>query len=377
MEDFEHLIKAAEALELKIAMDLAFQCSLDHPYLTEHPEWFKWRPDGSIQYAENPPKKYEDIVSFDFDAENWQELWNELLSIPLFWIEKGIKIFRVDNPHTKPFPFWEWLINEIKRRYPEVIFLCEAFTRPSVMYWLSKLGFTQSYTYFAWRHTKRELIDYMNELTATEVAEYMRPNFWPNTPDILTEELQHGGWGAFASRLILAATLSSNYGIYGPPFEFMINEAIPGGEEYLHSEKYEIKKWDFNHTTDLRKLIILINRIRKSNPALHETRFINFHEIDNEQIIYYIKTSSRVSNTLLVLVNLDPYHTQTGSFKVPLKELDLKPEESFRVHELITDRYHIWEGEKQKVTLDPAQIPARIFQIQKKIHRENDFDYFM
>jgi starch synthase (maltosyl-transferring) len=281
LEDFQKLIMKAKTHGIELAMDLAFQCSPDHPYVKEHPDWFRWRPDGSIQFAENPPKKYEDIIPLNFEMENWKELWEELKSIILFWIEKGVRIFRVDNPHTKPFSFWEWLIKEIKEEYPDVIFLSEAFTRPKVMYRLAKLGMTQSYTYFAWRNTKRELIEYLTELTQTEVKEYFRPNFWPNTPDILPEPLQYGGRSVFLVRLVLAATLSSNYGIYGPVFELCIHEAISGREEYLNSEKYEIKHWDRDKSGTLQDFITRVNRIRKENPALQATFNLSFYEVDN------------------------------------------------------------------------------------------------
>jgi len=278
IEDFTGFIDKAKEYGMEIAMDLAFQCSPDHPYVKKHPEWFRWRPDGSVQYAENPPKKYEDILPLNFETENWQELWNELKSIVVFWIEKGVRIFRVDNPHTKPFAFWEWLITGIKRDCPDVIFLSEAFTRPKVMYRLAKIGFTQSYTYFTWRNTKWEFMQYINELAQTDVRQYFRPNFWPNTPDILPEHLQYGGRPAFMMRLVLAATLSSNYGIYGPAFELCIQEAIPGKEEYLDSEKYEIKKWDWDKEGNLRDFIARVNAIRKENPALQTTYNIQYYE---------------------------------------------------------------------------------------------------
>ncbi|MGH7455667.1 MAG: maltotransferase domain-containing protein, partial [bacterium] len=266
LEDFQRLVKKAKDHGMEIAMDLAYQCAPDHPYVKEHPEWFKKRPDGTIQYAENPPKKYQDIFPINFESEDWEALWKELKSIVEFWIDQGIRIFRVDNPHTKTFPFWEWMITEIKRDYPEVIFLSEAFTRPKVMYRLAKLGFTQSYTYFTWRNTKKEFTDYLTELTQIEVREFFRPNFWPNTPDILPEHLQFGGRPAFMMRLVLAATLSSNYGIYGPAFELCVSEALPGKEEYLNSEKFELKKWNWNQEGNLRDFIARVNKIRKENP---------------------------------------------------------------------------------------------------------------
>lgn len=377
LEDFERLVKKAKEFGIEIAMDLAFQCSPDHPYLKEHPKWFRWRPDGTVQFAENPPKKYEDIIPLNFETENWKELWEELKSIVLFWIEKGIRIFRLDNPHTKPFSFWKWLIKEIKKDYPDAIFLSEAFTRPKVMYCLAKLGFTQSYTYFAWRNTKRELIEYLTELTQTEVREYLRPNFWPNTPDILPEHLQYGGRPAFMIRLVLAATLSSNYGIYGPAFELCINEALPGKEEYLNSEKYEIKRWDREKPGSLQDFIARVNRIRKENPALQTTRNLCFYEADNEALLFYGKITEDLSNMIMVVVNLDPFHIQSGWVRVPINELGIDPNQPYLVHDLLSDDKYIWQGEKNYVELNPQVLPANIFRVRKKLKREMDFDYFM
>ena len=377
LQDFERLIQKARDQGTEIAMDLAFQCSPDHPYVREHPEWFKWRPDGTIQFAENPPKKYEDIVPLNFETENWQGLWEELKSVVLFWIGKGIRIFRVDNPHTKPFSFWEWLIGEIKREYPEVIFLSEAFTRPKVMSRLAKLGFTQSYTYFTWRNTKGEFIDYLSELTQSEVREYLRPNFWPNTPDILPEHLQYGGRPAFMIRLVLAATLCSNYGVYGPAFELLVNEAIPGKEEYLNAEKYEIKHWDWSKPGNLRDFMTRLNRIRRENPALQTTWNLHFYEVDNEMLLFYGKMSEDLSNMILVVVNLDPFHTQSGWVNVPIRALGIDPSQPYLVHDLLSDDKYIWQGERNYVELNPQVLPANIFRIRKRLKRETDFDYFM
>jgi starch synthase (maltosyl-transferring) len=377
LEDFERLIAKTKEVGMEIAMDLAFQCSPDHPYVKEHPEWFKWRPDGTVQFAENPPKKYEDIIPLNFETEKWQELWEELKSLVLFWIEKGVRIFRVDNPHTKPFSFWEWLIGEIKREYPEVIFLSEAFTRPKVMYRLAKLGFTQSYTYFTWRNTKRELIEYLTELTQTEVKEYLRPNFWPNTPDILPEHLQYGGRPAFMIRLILAATLSSNYGIYGPAFEFMVDEAIPSKEEYLNAEKFEIKHWNRNQPGNLRDFVTRVNWIRRENPALQIPWNLRFYEVDNDTLLFYGKFSEDVSNLILVLVNLDPFHSQSGWVKVPIHELGIDPKQPYLVHDLLSDDKYIWQGERNYVELNPEVLPANILRVRKRLKRETDFDYFL
>jgi starch synthase (maltosyl-transferring) len=377
LEDFEGLAKSADNSGLEIAMDLAFQCSPDHPYVKEHPEWFTWRPDGTVQYAENPPKRYEDIIPFNFECENWRTLWEELRSIVLFWIERGIRIFRVDNPHTKPFTFWEWLIEEIKKVYPEVIFFCEAFTRPKVMYRLARVGFTQSYTYFTWRNTKTELTDYLRELTQTDAKEYFKPNFWPNTPDIITEYLQYGGRPAFMIRLVLAATLASNYGIYGPALELCVSEALPGKEEYLNSEKYELKHWDWNAAGNLRDFIARVNTIRRGNPALQTTWNLSFHEVGNDYLLFYAKATDDLSDIILVVVNLDPSHTQSGWLKVPLDRLAIDPGRPYLVHDLLSDDKYIWQGERNFVELNPQVLPANIFKVRKRLKREVDFDYFM
>ena len=377
LEDFERLVRKAKDYGMEIAMDLAYQCSPDHPYVKEHPEWFRWRPDRTIQYAENPPKKYEDIIPFNFETDAWAALWEELKSIVLFWIERGIRIFRVDNPHTKPFAFWEWLIREIKKDFPEVIFFCEAFTRPKVMYRLAKVGFTQSYTYFTWRNTKRELMEYLGELTQTQVGEYFRPNFWPNTPDILPEHLQYGGRPAFMTRLVLAATLTSSYGIYGPAFELCVNEALPGKEEYLDSEKYEIKHWDREKAGNLRDFVAKVNQIRKENPALQTTRNLSFYQVDNDSLLFYGKATDDLSNIILIVVNLDPVHTQSGWVKVPMNQFALDSTQPYLVHDLLNDDKYIWQGERNFVEINPRVLPAKIFNVRKRLKREMDFDYFM
>ena len=377
LEDFERFVEKAKAHGLEIALDLAFQCSPDHPYVKDHPEWFRWRPDGTIQYAENPPKKYEDIIPFNFESDGWNVLWEELRSIVLFWVGKGVRIFRVDNPHTKPFAFWEWLIQEVKKDYPDVIFFSEAFTRPKVMYRLAKVGFTQSYTYFTWRNTKRELTDYLTELAQTDVREYFKPNFWPNTPDILPEYLQYGGRPAFMIRLVLAATLASSYGIYGPAFELSVTEAIPGKEEYLHSEKYELKHWDREAAGTLRDFIAKVNSIRKENPALQTTWNLSFHEVDNDTLLFYAKITDDLTNMIMVVVNLDPFHTQSGWVKVPVNKLGIDPAQPYLVHDLLSDDKTIWQGESNFVELNPQILPANIFRVRKKMKREMDFDYFM
>jgi starch synthase (maltosyl-transferring) len=376
-EDFDHLVRKAKHYGIELALDLAFQCSPDHPYIKDHPEWFRWRPDGTVQFAENPPKRYEDIIPLHFETENWEELWEELKSIVLFWIERGIRIFRVDNPHTKPLSFWEWLIREVKEKYPDAIFLSEAFTRPKVMSHLSKLGFTQSYTYLTWRNTKNELKEYLTELTRTEMKEYFRPNFWPNTPDILTEYLQYGGKPAFIIRLVLAATLSSSYGIYGPAFELCVDEAIPGKEEYLNAEKYELKRWDWEKPGNLRDLIARVNRIRKENPALQMPWNLSFDEVDNDYLLFYRKTTEDLSDMILIIVNLDPFHTQSGWVRVPVRELGVDPNQPYLVHDLLSDDKYIWQGERNYVELDPHMMPASILRVRKRLRREMDFDYFV
>ena len=377
ISDFQQVIKKAGEYGMEIALDLAFQCSPDHPYIQEHPEWFQWRVDGTIQYAENPPKKYEDIVPFNFETEQWQGLWEELKNIVIFWIKQGIKIFRVDNPHTKPFIFWEWLIALIKEEFPEVIFLAEAFTRPKVMYRLAKLGFTQSYTYFTWRNTKQELTEYMTELTQTHVKEYFRPNFWPNTPDILSEYLQADNQPAFIIRFILAATLSSNYGIYGPPYERFINQAVPGKEEYHNSEKYELKNWlpaEVREST--RDLFANINRIRKENTEFHTTNNIRFLPVENNQLLYFAKFNKEQTDAVLVVINLDPHYTQSGWVKMPLYELGILPKQSFLAQDLLGGGQYIWQGEYNYVELNPHILPAHILRIRRQLKKENQFDYF-
>ena len=378
LNDLHRLIKKAKEYGIEIALDLAFQCSQDHPYIKTHSEWFRWRADGTIQYAENPPKKYEDIVPFDFETDHWQELWQELKKITLYWIEQGIKIFRVDNPHTKPFLFWEWLIGQVKAQYPEIIFLAEAFTRPKVMYHLAKIGFTQSYTYFTWRNTKHELMEYLNELTNTRVKEYFQPNFWPNTPDILPEYLQLGGRPAFFIRLILAATLSSNYGIYGPPYERFISQAVSEKEEYLNSEKYEIKQWkneDIQEST--RDFITRINQIRRENPALQMTNNLKFYHIDNDNLLYFGKFTADLSNIILIVINLDPNYTQSGWAQIPLAEIGIDPNQPFLAQDLLGGDQYIWQGEYNYVELNPNILPAHILKIKKKLKKETDFDYFI
>lgn len=377
LEDFKQFVSRANKLGLEVALDLAYQCAPDHPYVKGHKDWFRIRPDGSVQYAENPPKKYQDIYPLDFETEKNKELWEELKSIVLYWIDQGVRIFRVDNPHTKPFDFWEWMITDIKSRCPDVLFLAEAFTRPKPMYELAKLGFTQSYTYFSWRNTRRELTEYFEELTQTGVREFFRPNLWPNTPDILTDYLQHGGRPAFMIRLVLAATLGANYGIYGPAFELGENRAIrPGGEEYLDSEKYQIRNWDLNNPASLSELITTVNKIRRENPALHSDLSLQFHPLDNEQIIAYSKMTDDLLNIIVVVVNLDPERTQAGMINLPLDALHLDPRQPYQMHDLLTDAKYVWRGSRNYVELNPQRLSAHIFCIRRRVRTENGVDYF-
>jgi starch synthase (maltosyl-transferring) len=376
-EDFRHLVAAAQGHGMEVALDVAFQCSPDHPYVKEHPEWFRHRPDGTIRYAENPPKKYQDIYPIDFESENWRGLWEELKGVILYWVGQGVRIFRVDNPHTKPFAFWAWLIPEVKRQHPDVLFLSEAFTRPKVRYTLAKLGFTQSYTYFAWRNTKEELTQYLTELTKTEVREYFRPNFWPNTPDILTEYLQHGGRPAFMTRLVLAATLAASYGIYGPAFELCVaRPREPGSEEYFDSEKYEIRRWDLEAPHSLRDFIARVNRIRRDNPPLQANEHLEFHPADNPQLLCYSKRGTDLSNVLVMVVNLDPYHTQSGWVTLPLDRLGLDPDQPYQVHDLLGEARYLWQGPRNYVELNPHVLPAHIFRLRRRLRTERDFEYY-
>jgi starch synthase (maltosyl-transferring) len=378
LQNFKQLVSRAKQLGLEIALDLAYQCAPDHPYAKEHKEWFRMRPDGTVQYAENPPKKYEDIYPFNFETEKSPELWEELRSVVLYWIDQGVRIFRVDNPHTKPFDFWSWLITDIKSRHPDVLFLAEAFTRPKVMYELAKLGFTQSYTYFAWRNAKWEITEYFKEIAQTDVREYFRANLWPNTPDILTDFLQHGGRPAFMIRLALAATLGANYGIYGPAFELGENRAVrAGSEEYLDSEKYQIRNWDLNRPTSLAELITKVNQIRRENPALQADVNLNFHPVDNEQIIAYSKLSDDLLNIIVTVVNLDPERTQAGMIDLPLERFHLDPQQPYQMHDLLTDAKYLWRGPRNYVELNPQRLPAHIFCIRRRVRTENGVDYFV
>lgn len=375
-DDFHELVERARSLGMDVALDVALQCSPDHPYVKDHPEWFRSRPDGAVQYAENPPKKYQDIYPIDFETDHWRALWDELKSIFTFWIGHGVRIFRVDNPHTKPFGFWEWVIGEVKRDYPDVIFLSEAFTRPQVMHELAKRGFTQSYTYFTWRNTSRELNKYFTELTQTEVREFLRPNLWPNTPDILPEYLQTGGRPAFIARLVLAATLGASYGIYGPAFELCEQRPLePGSEEYLHSEKYQIVPWDITRGDSLAELIGRVNRIRGDNPALASDTDLMFHEATNDQLVCYSKQAG--SNLVVVIVNLDPYHRHSGWVTLPAARLGVEPDRPYQVHDLLGEGRYLWHGERNYVELDPRIVPAHIFRLRRWVRTEHQFEYFL
>lgn len=369
LEAFRRFVQRCGELGMEVAMDFAIQCSPDHPYLKEHPEWFTYRPDGSIRHAENPPKKYEDIVNVNFYGTHQDELWREWRDVLLFWIAQGVRIFRVDNPHTKPLAFWEWLIRDIQDRYPDVIFLSEAFTRPKLLKALAKVGFTQSYTYFTWRNFKQELIDYLTELTQTEVKEYLRPNFFTNTPDILPLFLQTGGRPAFQIRLVLAATLSSIYGIYNG-FELCENRAIPGTEEYLDSEKYQYKVWDWDRPGNIKDYIARVNLIRRDNPALHEFENLRFYPADDENVIFYGKSTLDGSNTVFIAVNLDPFDPHQAVVEIPLEELGIPEGRTYQVEELLTGRKHLWRGSRQKVRLDPEANPAVIYRISRWMYRD-------
>lgn len=379
LDDFRQLVTTArDEHQIEIAMDIAFQCSPDHPYVREHPEWFITRPDGTIQYAENPPKKYQDIYPLNFETSDWQSLWTELQSVFTFWIEQGVTVFRVDNPHTKALPFWEWVIEKIKESNPEVIFLAEAFTRPKVMYYLAKCGFSQSYNYFPWRNTKYELEEFMTEVTRSPIRDFFRPNLWPNTPDILPQYLQYGGQAGFTIRLILAATLGASYGIYGPAFELCDHLARePGAEEYLNSEKYQLKDWNLDSPENLTELIARINQIRRENPALHSNDSLVFHPTDNEQVIAYTKHTPDQQNILLMLVNLDPHHTHTGWLNLQFDEEEVDLAESFQVHDLLTGSHYLWDDNRNYFELNPHFVAGHIFLIRRRVRTEHDFDYFM
>ncbi len=376
LSDFRKLLLKANEHDLEIALDIALQVSPDHPYVTKYPEWFKQRPDGTIQYAENPPKKYQDIYPFDFSCRDQQALWQEIHGIFVFWIEQGVRIFRVDNPHTKPLAFWAWCLGDLKKKYPDVLFLAEAFTRPKLMYALAKAGFSQSYTYFTWRETGEEIRAYLEELTKTGITDFFRPNFWPNTPDILPEHLQVGGRPAFIARLVLASTLSSNYGIYGPAFELMEHVARPGSEEYIDNEKYEIKQWNIHSPDSLAPVITRLNQARRDYPALQRNDNLCFHPTDNNQLLCFSKQTDDKKCRVLVVVNLDFHRTQSGWVTLNLTPLGLGPNDRFQVHDLLSDTRYLWQGDRNYVALNPQIMPAHVFVIRSFVRRENDFDYY-
>ncbi|MDP3214109.1 MAG: alpha-amylase family glycosyl hydrolase, partial [Deltaproteobacteria bacterium] len=376
LEDFAALVARADELGMEIALDVAFQAAPDHPWVSEHPEWFVRRPDGSFQYAENPPKKYQDVYPFDFGCDDWRGLWRALADVFLTWASRGVRVFRVDNPHTKPVPFWRWCLAEVRARYPDAVFLAEAFTRPLMLHELAKVGFSQSYTYFTWRTSKRELEGYLRELRGPELSEYLRPSFWPNTPDILPENLQVGGRASFALRLVLAATLAASYGIYGPSFELCDAGALPDREEYRDSEKYQLRAWDLVAPQSLRHLIARVNRIRREHPALQHDEGLAFHRCDDDALIVYSKTHGG-GDPVLVVVNLDPFHKRSGWIELDAAALGLPREGSYQVHDLISDARYLWSGARNYVELDPASTPAHVFVIRRQVRREQNFDYYL
>ena len=365
MKDFEWLVKKIKAAGLEVALDFAINCSPDHPYVKEHPEWFFARPDGTIKYAENPPKRYEDIYPLNFHNENWRELWQEMKSIILFWAAKGVRIFRVDNPHTKPVSFWGWLISRVQAEYPDTIFLSEAFTKPKMMKALGKAGFTQSYSYFTWRNTKAELIEYFTELTQTEMKEYYRANLFPNTPDILPFFLQYNGRPGFMIRAVLSTTLSSVYGIYSG-FELCEGAGLPGREEYLDSEKYQYKGRDWNAPGNIKDYITRLNRIRRDNRALHLYDNLRFLPSDNDQILFYMKSTPAGDNIILIAVSIDPQKAQSGFVEVPYDVFGfLERGDAYNVHDLLSGERYEWRGRRNFVALDPHTRPAHIFRLER------------
>ena len=364
LADFDWLQNEVRKRGMEIALDFAINCSPDHPYVKEHPDWFYKRLDGTIKFAENPPKKYEDIYPLNFRCENWRDLWAEMTSNVLFWAERGVRIFRVDNPHTKPVAFWDYLIKGVRDKYPETIFLAEAFTRPKMMKALAKAGFNQSYTYFTWRISKRELTDYFTELTQTDMSEYFRPNLWPNTPDILPFHLQEGGRPAFMTRVLMAATLSTIYGIYSG-YELCENQALPGREEYLDSEKYQFKQRDWNAPGNIKDWIARLNKIRKENRALQMFTNLRFYHADNDAILFYGKMTPARDNIILVVVNLDPFRKQNSFVYVPIEEFGQMESDGYRVVDLLSDVTYTWRGRRNYVELDPDIQPAHIFLVRR------------
>ena len=376
LKDFDWLVAQIHKRGMEVALDFALNCSPDHPYVAAHPEWFFKRPDGTIKYAENPPKKYEDVYPLDYQNENWRELWEELTSVVLFWCEHGVKTFRVDNPHTKPVAFWEYLIGNVRSKYPDAIFLSEAFTRPKMMKVLAKVGFHQSYTYFTWRNNKHELTEYFTELTQTAMADYFRGNLFTNTPDILPYYLQQGGRPAFMIRAALAATLSSVYGIYSG-FELCENAALPGKEEYVDSEKYQFKGRDWNAPGNIKEFLTGLNRVRRENRALHGYSNLRFYKAENENVLFYGKMTESRDNIILVVVNLDPWNRQDAFIHVPIEEFGWMENDTYQVHDLLWDERYLWHGSRNFVALDPHSKPVHLFRVRRWMSREQDFDYYL
>ena len=375
LEDFDWLVGELHDRDMEIALDFAINCSPDHPYVRDHPDWFFKRPDGTIKYAENPPKKYQDVYPLNFHCADWRALWDELRDVLIFWADRGVKIFRVDNPHTKPVSFWEWVIGEVLAKHPDVIFLSEAFTRPKMMQELAKVGYTQSYTYFTWRESKADLTEYLEELTQGPMKDYFRGNFFTNTPDILPEHLVKGGHPAFLLRAVLATTLVPVYGIYSG-FELCENDQFPGKEEYNHSEKYDFKGRDWNAPGNIKDWITGLNRARRENRALQEYRNLNFLPSDNDQILAYSKMTAARDNIILVVVNLDSFSTQSGFIEVPVEEFGIMPSLTYRVRDLLTNESFLWTGSRNFVLLDPRNRPAHVFVVERWVGREAGRDIF-
>jgi starch synthase (maltosyl-transferring) len=375
LDDFVRFVRQAGEHGLRVALDIAFQASPDHPWVREHPSWFRHRPDGTIQCAENPPKKYQDVYPFDFESEDWERLWVALRDVFLFWVQHGVAIFRVDNPHTKPLGFWEWCLASVRARHPEVTFLSEAFTRPKLKYALARAGFSQGYTYFTWRHTPRELRAYLEELTQTEVREYFRPSLWPNTPDILPDDLVAGGRPVFLARLVLASTLSSHYGIYGPAFELMERTPRDGAGEYADNEKYEIKDWDREAPRSLRPVITALNTIRHAHPALQRNDTLLFHATDNDRLLCYSKRAG--DDVILCVVSMDAHHRQAGWIDLELEPLGIARDETYQAHDLLGGGRYLFSGARNYVELDPSRMPAHVFALRRHVRSESDFDYYI
>ncbi|HSD90240.1 MAG TPA: alpha-1,4-glucan--maltose-1-phosphate maltosyltransferase [Kofleriaceae bacterium] len=375
LADFDHFVAAAVSRKLEVALDIAFQCSPDHPWVSQHPEWFRARADGTVQYAENPPKKYQDVYPFDFESHDWKNLWSALRDVFVFWCEHGVRVFRVDNPHTKPLPFWEWCLREVQAKYPDVIFLAEAFTRPTLMHALAKSGYSQGYTYFTWRVTKWDLETYLAQLVRPPIVDFYRPNFWPTTPDIFPEHLVHGGRPAFIQRFILAATLGASYGIYGPSYELMEHEPRPDVEELARNEKYQLRSWDLHREDSLRHLIARVNRIRRAHPALADMRSLCFHESDNDLVMVYSKIHG--DSVVLCVVNLDPHHRHRAWISLDLDVLGVPHDRTFQVHDMLSGARFAWRGSRNFIELDPRQMPAHIFEVRRFARSENQFEYFL